>query len=142
MVKPFQFSIRSMLAAMAVIGLSLGAIAGKPSAVSGTLLLLMLSTSPAVIVIGIASGGRYLRAFCIGAFVPSAAGLVFVGKYVFGFYWHAHLGELSDRWISFLEDPSIGPHYRGPAAMVWCFALAGGLCCMAFRWLLGNKTVD
>src|SRR5258708_3280389 len=126
---PFQFSIRLMLAFVAAVGISLRAIMGEPGMVSSMLMLFMLTVIPATALVGIIHSGGYLRAFFIGLLVPSSLGLAKV--------WHILVlaGAYGQQW--YIADSSM---YRVQATLIWSLALATGVSCAAFRWLLDKES--
>jgi hypothetical protein len=85
------------------------------------------------------SGGRYLRAFCIGALAPSIAGLAVLGQYFLSLDWVDGSGAFMS-FVSFLDFPSFGPRFRAAAAAALCFGLASGLFCVVCRWLIGESS--
>jgi hypothetical protein len=134
---PFQFSIRLLLAFVAAIGLSLGAIVGEPGKVSSTLLLFMLMAIPATAIVGIIHSDGYLRAFFIGLFVPSSLGLVVIGHLIVSVV-RGMTGQDSVQFVYYTV--SVWGGYRTAATLVWSLALATGVSCAACRWLLDKET--
>lgn len=122
---------------MAAIGLSLGTIVGKPSMVSGMLMLFMLTVIPASALVGVLHSGGYLRAFFIGLLVPSSLGLVVVGHLIV-----SSLKANTPYEVQFALWPASLSGYRTAATLVWSLTIATGFSCVFFRWLLDKKAGD
>jgi hypothetical protein len=135
----FQFSIRMLMAAVAVIGMSLAAVVTEPGWASGALLLFMLTTIPAAALAGVVNGRGSFRAFCIGVLVPSSFGVWLVGTYVLNWHWQT---LASGQIAHFLEYAKTLPYYASSGTVLWSLALATGLACVIFHWLFIDKAPE
>ncbi|HVA50003.1 MAG TPA: hypothetical protein VNH11_26795 [Pirellulales bacterium] len=134
MTKRFQFSVRWIFAVTAIIGLICATLLTKPTPVTGSLFLLLLVVIPAVVVVGIIQGRGYVRAFCIGAAIPSSFGMI---------AWWEYVGApfASGGPFNHLQDAR-GFVPTDQATFIWAAALLTGLVCVGFYWLIKSPKED
>jgi hypothetical protein len=76
MARRFQFSIRWIFVVTAMIAVICTALWAKPTPMSGGLFLLLQVAIPTCAIVGTVQGRGYVRAFCIGAALPSSFGVI------------------------------------------------------------------
>jgi hypothetical protein len=126
------FSFRMLLAAVAVFAMPLATLTAKPSPISGLAMMLLATAFPAIFVIGSRSGGRYLRAFCLGAFAPAMVAAVFLAL---------SLVTVNGPETVTLDDclaivAKLAEFYRFLLAFFWTAMPIVGLMCIVATWTL------
>ena len=126
------FSVRMMLAAVTAVALPLAALTAKPSYLSGLGMMLLATAFPPLFWIGSWFGGRYTRAFCIGAFAPAMVAAVFLA-----FSLITVIGPHTVAFDECLEIVAkLAEFYRFLLAFFWTAMPVIGLLCVVAAWTL------
>jgi hypothetical protein len=123
----FQFSIRHILVATAVVASAVGACATRQDFVAAVALNLVAALLCSLAIVAVVMTTGKVRTFWIGAAIPAFAGVVYAAL-VFG-----------SKPIGFGLDyvlVSSGPTLRGGLPPVWGLALVNGLLCVVLHGVI------
>lgn len=133
------FSLRMMLAAVTAVALPLAALTAKPTFLSGLAMMLLATAFPPLCWIGSWFGGRYTRAFCIGAFAPAVVAAIFLA--------FSLITVIGPQTVAFDECLAIvaklAEFYRFLLAFFWTAMPIIGFLCVVAAWTLeGHESLD
>jgi hypothetical protein len=127
----FQFSIRMLLLATALIASALGAILAKQSWQAGLWVAFVAHMLPSAFLAGALYTRGPSQAFCAGAVFPATAALLFL---VFE-SWATSSSTVEDPFVDFFESIADSGS-KNILTVFWSGIPVIGILCMTFRWLL------
>ncbi|HEV3342702.1 MAG TPA: hypothetical protein VG125_20185 [Pirellulales bacterium] len=133
------FSLKMMLAAVTAVALPFAALTAKPSYLSGLAMMLLATAFPPIFWIGYGLGGRYTRAFCIGAFAPAMVAALFLA--------FSLITVTGPQTVAFDECLAVvaklAEFYRFLLAFFWTAMPVVGMFCVVAAWTLeGHESPD
>lgn len=130
--RPFQFSIAMLLALTAVVAVIIWALISEPTAITGTIVAVLVAAFPALSITGCVNTKRYGRAFWIGTTCVSTV--------IWVFFYGSELAHLYNYTGSvggtFNHVFGRANSHRPSLLLSWGLMIIVGVLCVAFRWLL------
>ena len=124
----FQFSLRLLLAAVAVVSATGAVLIAEPTWQAGLALLFLSMLYPAVFLAGVLTADRTRRAICIGALIPALVSLTLVVAHVSAFLFKFQINSTEIEHLrSLLEE--VARRYRLIACTFWASMLLFGAAC-------------
>ena len=125
--KGYQFSIRTLLAAVAAVMAKFAVSDHEPHWATASLLIFLCMAFTALLAAGARNLGGYLGTFCFGGLIPAAMATL-----------HC-ICELDD-WGGFRSLPAVlvmveTPNTRAIIGLLWASIPTIGLLCVAAQWL-------
>lgn len=125
-----QFSLRTLLAAVAVVGIGAALWVAEPSWQAGLAGLFAVLIIPAFSLVAIANTKRYAHTFFIGFFVPAICFAFFCVGTMTEHWWNGGRGETYLQWVHMLEGVSLHLHLYITAPVIFPIV---GLCCVVMH---------
>jgi len=115
---PFQFSLRMMLAAVAVVGITVPVLIAKPTWQSGLGLFLLSMFYPALFLTGAMTADQTRKAMCVGAVIPAITCVALVVAHISAYYFKFthYQNDIEHLQAVFSE---IARHYRYISGFLW-----------------------
>jgi hypothetical protein len=130
-----RFSLRTMLIVLTIASLMLAALFAFPDAWATGTLIVLLQIVPLVSLVGALWGGRYERAFCLGALIPAAITLLTLAPmwvlFLFDYPYSDNFAESLAQVGKGLEE--YDQAHRVAAGLSWMFGILMGLIALALR---------
>jgi hypothetical protein len=132
--KSFQFSLRMMLAAVAVVAVTVAVVIAKPTWQSGLGLVLLSMFYTALFLTGALTADQARRVMFVGALIPAVACLALIVAHISAFLfkftgWENEMAHLR----GLLSE--MGRHYRLISGFLWGSMPFFGAICGLLNWL-------
>src|SRR5690348_6004514 len=124
----FQFSVRSVFVAIAMIAAGAGAATASSNLVAFLALNGLAALFCSVAIFSAAMSFRAARAFWVGAAIPTALAAIFA---VVNLYRASATFSVGIRGVADFAEP-----LRVVLPIVWCFAILNGGICAVIHWLV------
>ena len=131
MASRFQFSIRQMLLAAALVAAAVWVLTSEPTTTSCVTLVFLVMAIPALFSVGLLRTRNYLRTFCIGALFPSYVSFLFTLPTFAAVEGIKDVVELSGELVIALQRP---------VALLWCCSVITGSLCVVIDLLFFRGT--